>query len=590
MAEEKVALTKTFSTKPRLKPKSKKPSSSPESKYWAAFESSKISNLVYSINSIDFSPISPHNFAAAFSASFTLYDSQTLEPKSTFSPPKDVVAYSARFRSDGRLIAAGGNSGIVHVFDVKTRRSLRQLTGHTRAVRLSRYPRFDNLHLFSGGDDSLVKYWDVASETQIHEFRGHKDYVRCGFGSPVSSDLFVTGSYDHTIRLWDVRVSNSESGAMVFDHGKPVEDVVFLPSGGLVATAGGNVVKIWDVIGGGRLLYEMESHNKTVTGICVGTVGTDSGVESDQFRLLSVGLDGYMKVFDYSRLKVVHSMRFPAPLVSIGVSPDCTSRAIGTSNGIIFVGKRKRKVEEKEESDKGGFLSLGTVEPEKHVLKPTNFRYFHRGQGEKPSEGDFLVLRPKKVKQAEHDKLLRKFRHKEAFVSALKGKNPENVVAVMEELVARKKLLSSVSNMDKPELVLLFGFLQRYSTTPRYSGLLIGLAKKVLEMRVEDVNSSVVLSIEDVISSNVLKPADVISSGISKHADHIVSSKALEGGDVSLVDALKELGVEDVNLADVLKGHVRSLKRAVGEELRIQQSLQEIQGIISPLLRIAGRR
>ena len=74
-------------------------------------------------------------------------------------------------------------------------------------------------------------------------------------------------------------------------------------------------------------------------------------------------------------------------------------------------------------------------------------------------------------------------------------------------------------------------FLQRYSTMPRYAGLLMRLAKKVVEMRGEDVRND-----------------------------------------------------------DVLKGHIRNLKRSVEEEIRIQQSLQEIQGIISPLLRIAARR
>jgi U3 small nucleolar RNA-associated protein 15 len=140
-------------------------------------------------------------------------------------------------------------------------------------------------------------------------------------------------------------------------------------------------------------------------------------------------------------------------------------------------------------------------------------------------------MRPKKVKLSEHDKLLKKFRHKEALVSVLSGKNPENVVAVMEEMVARRKLLKCVVNLDEEELGLLLGFLHKHSTMPRHSGLLMGLTKKVLEMRADDIRAS-----------------------------------------------------------DALKSHIRNLKRSVEEEIRIQHSLQEIQGIISPLLRIAGRR
>lgn len=514
--------------KPKLKSKPKSSSKTPESKYWSSFKTHPIPDLISSITSLTFSPAAPHDFAATYSASLSLFSSQTLSSKSKIFSFSDI-AYSASFRSDGLLLAASSQSGLIKVFDVKTRSALRTLRGHTRPVRLAKYPVADKLHLFSGGDDALVKYWDVVAETQLVEFRGHKDYVRCGDGSPASSDMFITGSYDHTVRLWDVRVSGSVS-VLEVNHGKPVEDVIFLPSGGLIATAGGNVVKIWDVIGGGKMVYSMESHNKTVTSICVGKVGRDSGDESEQYRVLSVALDGYMKVFDYSKLKITHSMKFPAPLLSIAVSPDGRTRAIGSSNGIIFAGKKKGK--EIVESGLREPVGLGSVEePQKRVLKPSYFRYFHRSQGEKPSQGDYLVMKPKTVKLAEHDKLLKKFRHKEALVSVLGGKNPENVIAVMEELVARKKLLKCISNLDKEELGLLLVFLQRHLTMPRYSSLLMGLSKKVCELRIEDIRTS-----------------------------------------------------------DSLKSHVRNLKRSVEEEIRIQQSLQEIQGIISPLLRIAGRR
>lgn len=300
----------------------------------------------------------------------------------------------------------------------------------------------------------------------------------------------------------------------------------------MVATAGGNSVKLWDLIGGGKLVYSMESHNKTVTSICVGRVGRDFGEESNQFRIMSVGLDGYLKVFDYGALKVTHSMRFPAPLLSVGYSPDCSTRVIGTSNGVIYASKRRVKEIEKEKvSESSLFWRVAPLEhTEKKVLRPSHFRYFRRGQGEKPSEGDYLVMRPKKVKLAEHDKLLNKFRHGEALVSVLESKNPGNVLAVMEELVARRKLLKCVSNLDVEKLELLLAFLHRYCTTPRYSRLLMGLTKKVLEMRADDIRGS-----------------------------------------------------------QALKNHVRNLKRSVEEEIRVQMSLQEIQGIISPLLKIAGR-
>ncbi|KAF8118786.1 hypothetical protein N665_0002s0095 [Sinapis alba] len=517
--------SKIFPVKPKSTPRSVSKPETPDSRYWSSFKPHSIPNLVSSVSALAFSPIHPHSFAVAHSTTVSLFSSQTLTASRRFSF-RDVVS-SVCFRSDGALLAASDLSGLVQVFDVKERMALRSLRSHKAAARFVKYPVNDKLHLVSGGDDGVVKYWDVAGATVVSDLLGHKDYVRCGDCSPVNDSMFVTGSYDHTVKVWDARVESSKWIAEI-NHGGPVEDVVYLPSGGMIATAGLNSVKVWDLIGGGRMVCSMESHNKTVTSLCVGRMGLDEN------RLVSVALDGYMKVFDYGRGKVTYSMRFPAPLMSVGVSPDSLVRVTGGSNGMVFAGKKK-KVRGDEEEKKMVTTSLWSVKSEveesrRRALKPTYFRYFQRGQSEKPSKDDYLVKERKGVKLARHDKLLKKFRHKEALVSVLEEKKPANVVAVMEELVARRKMIKCVANLEEGELGLLLSFLQRYCTVERYSKLLMALTKKVLETRGEDIN-----------------------------------------------------GKEE------FKGILRNLKREVNQEIRIQQSLLEIQGVIAPLMRIAGR-
>jgi WD40 repeat protein len=44
------------------------------------------------------------------------------------------------FRSDGKVLAAGGESKVVQVFDVQHKTLLRQLSGHAAAVRAVRGP------------------------------------------------------------------------------------------------------------------------------------------------------------------------------------------------------------------------------------------------------------------------------------------------------------------------------------------------------------------------------------------------------------------------------------------------------------------
>ncbi|ERN05721.1 protein SLOW WALKER 1 isoform X1 [Amborella trichopoda] len=509
----------------RLHPK-KTLKSSPESKFWSSF---KTTFLTYNlpITSINFCPEPPHDFVVTSSATLFTFDGITFTPKSTIRKFSDV-AYSGTFRPDGKLLAAGGESGNVQIFNPKGD-PLRRLVGHVHPVHYVSYPHNDKLHILSGGDDGLVKWWDVASETEITTLSGHRDYIRCGSPSPASEHLWATGSYDDMVRLWDLR---NTSPVMELGHGKPVEAAVFLPSGGFLATAGGNVVKIWDVIGGGKLVHTMESHNKTVTSLCVGKALVPG--ESEQSRLLSVSIDGYLKVFDYMSFKVVHTAKFPASLLSVGMSPSSSCRVAGSSNGRFFIGKRKgHKVEPKKDGPDELMLPIEGVGEENGKWAPTkpwHRGYFQRGQTEKHSEGDLVVNQPKRVRVPQHDKLLRKFHHKEAFVSALNSNNPEVVVPVMEELVARKAMVRSVMNLDLEELELLMKFLDKYVTLPRYAGLLMRFAERVLQLRGEDIEGS-----------------------------------------------------------EELTYHVLRLKGMVSEEIQIQRSLLEIQGIISPILRMAGR-
>ncbi|CAN0395662.1 unnamed protein product, partial [Discosporangium mesarthrocarpum] len=123
--------------------------------------------------------------------------------------------------------------------------------------------------------------------------RGHTDYVRALTGSPVSPDSWLSGSYDHTLRLWDTRKSGGS--VMEFDHGAPVEACLMLPGGGLCVSGGGNEVKVWDILGGGRLLHTLSNHQKTVTCLCMDATGS---------RLLSGGMDRHVKIYDMVTYKV----------------------------------------------------------------------------------------------------------------------------------------------------------------------------------------------------------------------------------------------------------------------------------------------
>jgi U3 small nucleolar RNA-associated protein 15 len=162
--------------------------------------------------------------------------------------------------------------------------------------------------IVSGSDDNTCKVWDIPSQEIICDFREHTDYVRCVVQSPTNPDLFLSGSYDKTIKLWDSKTSTS---TLTMDHGYQIEKVLFLPGGGLVLSAGSNKIKIWDILNGGRLIYAFSPHQKAITSVVI---------DGSKSHLLTASLDHQVKVIDLATFKIVHSFKFPAPILSLGIS------------------------------------------------------------------------------------------------------------------------------------------------------------------------------------------------------------------------------------------------------------------------------
>jgi len=153
-----------------------------------------------------------------------------------------------------------------------------------------------------------VKCWDIPSESLTLKFTEHEDYVRAGLVSPDNNDIWVTGSYDHKVKIWDLRMGKS---VVTMDHGSPVESLLMFPGGGVVISAGSNELKVWDILGGGRLMRTLSNHQKTITDLCF---------DSSYSRILTASLDHHVKIYNVEDYKVVHSVKYPAPLLCVGLS------------------------------------------------------------------------------------------------------------------------------------------------------------------------------------------------------------------------------------------------------------------------------
>jgi U3 small nucleolar RNA-associated protein 15 len=86
----------------------------PESRYWRQFKNPVFIKEYAPVTSIHFAPTKPHRYAVTAATRVQIYAPRTQKVVKTISRFKDV-ARSGNIREDGKLLAAGDDSGLVQV-------------------------------------------------------------------------------------------------------------------------------------------------------------------------------------------------------------------------------------------------------------------------------------------------------------------------------------------------------------------------------------------------------------------------------------------------------------------------------------------
>ncbi|KAL6709270.1 U3 small nucleolar RNA-associated protein 15 [Coniothyrium glycines] len=339
-----------------------------EQKYWNSFTSelrldpSQHSSPVTHISIPPPPPSTLHSatqelFAVTTGSRVQIFSSKTRKVVKTISRfGVDDIAHSGNIRRDGRILVAGGDSGAIQAFDVKSRAILKTWKEHKQPVWVTQWHPSELTNLMSCSDDRTVRLWDLPSDKSVTKFEGHQDYVRCGRFMPAQSGLLVSGSYDQTVRLWDSRAGGK--AAMVFKHAAPIEAVLPMPSGTAVLATSDNVISVLDIIAA-KPIHMLRNHQKTVTALSLANNGE---------RLLSGALDGHVKVFETTGWNVVGGLKYPSPILSLGVIPSQKEDkhiAVGMQSGLLSIkthlsGEQRVQAREREKEMKA--LMEGKIE------------------------------------------------------------------------------------------------------------------------------------------------------------------------------------------------------------------------------------
>jgi WD40 repeat protein len=141
-----------------------------------------------------------------------------------------------------RWLATGGHDGKVKLWDARTLRLVRTLTGFRGLAWCVAFS--PDSKVVAAGSDS-IRLWEVATGRQLHQFVGHQALVVSLAFHP-NRPWLVSAADDGTVRLWDV-LSGRPRG-ILFDFDEGVHGVAFRPDGRwLVAACHDRRAALWDM-------------------------------------------------------------------------------------------------------------------------------------------------------------------------------------------------------------------------------------------------------------------------------------------------------------------------------------------------------
>jgi len=209
----------------------------------------------------------------------------------TLTSPREVISFarqqgdvwSVAVSPDGRRAATGAwRENNVRLWDIETGTELTPpLIGHGPASAKLPYGDVrsvafspDGRLILSGSFDGTARLWDVETRREVKQFRGHTGLVS-SVSFSADGRLILTASYDKTLKIWDAttgRLVRTLQGHL----GVP-QSAVFTPDGRFVlsceADGGGSEdVWVWSVETG-NLVRRLAGHQAMITQVAVSPDG-----------------------------------------------------------------------------------------------------------------------------------------------------------------------------------------------------------------------------------------------------------------------------------------------------------------------------
>lgn len=462
----------------------------PDQAYWKTFKKQLLlpsphNAAIASITTPDHNPTGTQadTFAVTSGGRVQIYNSKTRKVVKTIGRfGVDDTARSGTLRRDGRILLAGGDSGVVQAFDIGSRAILRQWRGehgHQLPVHVVRWSPSVLTDLMSCSDDRTVRIWDLTEDVAKWTGVGHEDYVRCGCYLPGQGGMIVSGSYDQTVRLWDQRQPRA---AMTFKHAAPLESLLALNNNTLAAAAG-NEVSILN-LAAGKAEHMVRSHQKTITSLSTAQKGS---------RLLTGGLDGHVKIHNTTSWEVVSAFKYSAPILSLAVvsstlqhERDDRHLAVGLETGLLSLRTRlanTEKAKAREKEKKMQAMIAGEADEYERKQKKKDMRQGirarDRGKDFRGEGADIVITGNERSRQSlkklnPWQKSLREGKYGLALDQVLRPQGAkaqysnEDVLILLTALRHRSAMRNALANRDEEQLLPIMQWCLKHIGHPRH--------------------------------------------------------------------------------------------------------------------------